>query len=90
MHTCLFTFYRKISWDDVLKISGTRGEEEKGPFTLHYIKNLGHVPPDKKGIRWKHIEKKISAEDGRDHVTLKLKENMEELLSQKGKISQLW
>ena len=78
-------FYcRKISWDDILKTTDAQDGEDDGSFTLHYIKNLGHVPPDKKGIRCKHTEKKVRSEKGRQHATLKLKENMEILLSQKG------
>ena len=79
---------RKILWEDVLKTSVTTEGEDEGTFTLHYIKNLGYVPQDKKGIRWKHTEKTIRAEQGREHVTLKLRENIEELLSEKGNIQQ--
>ena len=58
---CPFLF-RKILWNDVLKTSVAPDVEDNGSFTLHYVKNLGYVPHDKKGIRWKHTEKKIEAE----------------------------
>ena len=82
---CPFLF-RKILWNDVLKTSVAPDVEDNGSFTLHYVKNLGYVPQDKKGIRWKHTEKKIEAEQGREHATLKLRENIEELLNEEGNI----